>query len=161
LSTPFRLLLSRDLYLALITQARAELPNECCGLLAGRILEADADGPRRALAVGRFPLVNAAASPVEFLSDARSMLDAVRAIDRHGLDILAVYHSHPSSDPVPSRKDREQNYSPDVMNLILSLKAAEPLLRGWWLAGEEFLEAEWELVEVIAPRRLADSSGET
>src|SRR5438128_8101176 len=59
LSTPFRLELPRALHEAMIDQARAELPNECCGLLAGVIEE----GVARV--VRRFPLINAVASPVE------------------------------------------------------------------------------------------------
>ncbi len=86
----FRLHLPRRLYEEMLAQAAAELPNECCGLLAGRV----ADGV--GVVEARYPLVNAAASPREYLSDGRSMFAAVRDIDRRGLDILAVYHSHPT-----------------------------------------------------------------
>jgi proteasome lid subunit RPN8/RPN11 len=64
LSTPFRLIVPRELADAMVAQAVAELPNECCGILAG-IVDADEAG-----AIGRvrrhYPLVNAAASPKEF-----------------------------------------------------------------------------------------------
>jgi proteasome lid subunit RPN8/RPN11 len=133
----------------LIAQARAELPNECCGLLAGRIIPEPA-GPDSGL-LGRvlqeYPLVNAAASPVEFLSEPRSMFEAIRDIRRLGLEILGIYHSHPTSDPVPSRTDLERNYSADVVNLIISLTTAEPRVRAWWLLDAAFREAEWECVE--------------
>src|SRR4051812_37139689 len=74
LSTPFRLILPRHLYTAMIAQAQAELPNECCGLLAGRI-EIDDNAGR---VIERYPLINAASSPVRFLSDPHSMFAAVR-----------------------------------------------------------------------------------
>src|SRR5262245_30635694 len=123
----------------MIAQARAELPNECCGLLAGRMEGED----------GRvevcFPLVNAAASPVEYLSDPRSLFDADRAMRKLGIDLLAVYHSHPTSEPTPSRKDCECNFSEEVMNLIVSLKG-EPAVRAWWLTAEAFREADWEVI---------------
>ena len=138
MSTSFRLLLPAQLYKEMIAQARAELPNECCGLLAGRV-EA---GMGRVEA--RYSLINAAASPVEYLSDSQSMFDAVRAMRKLGIDILAVYHSHPTSEAIPSRTDRERNYSEDVMNLIVSLKG-EPEVRAWWLTAETFREAEWEI----------------
>ena len=60
-----------------------------------------------------------------------------------GFDLLAIYHSHPVSDPVPSRTDLERNYFDGVMHLILSLKAEEPILRGWWLGEKDYREAEW------------------
>ena len=124
----------------MIAQARAALPNECCGLLAGHV-----EGE-----VGRveahYPLANAAASPIEYLSDPQSMFDAVRAMRKRGIDILAVYHSHPTSEPIPSRKDCERNFSEEVVNLIVSLEKGEPAVRAWWLTGEAFREADWEVI---------------
>ena len=137
MSTRFPLVLPRAILEQMIAQARAELPNECCGLLAGR-----QSGIERC-----FPLVNEAASPVEYLSEPRSMFDAMRAIDRAGLDILAVYHSHPTSEPVPSKKDRERNYAPEVANFIISLASEPPSIRCWWLTEDSHAEAEWNLVD--------------
>lgn len=97
--------------------------------------------------VERFPLLNAAASPVEFESDPRSMLEAMRSIDRLGLEILAIYHSHPTSAPVPSKKDLARNYSPDVLNLIVSLQNQTPEMRAWWLTEESFQAGKWELID--------------
>jgi len=125
----------------MLAQAKAEQPNECCGLLAGRI-----DPDRTARVERRYPLVNEAKSPVEYLSEPSSMFAAERERRRLGLEFLAVYHSHPTSEPVPSRKDRAQNYSPDVMNLIISLKGQTPVVRAWWLEAESQREAEWEVV---------------
>jgi proteasome lid subunit RPN8/RPN11 len=130
----------------MIAQARAELPNECCGLLAGRVIPEGPAAPGTPVGEVQacYPLVNAAASPVEYLSEPRSMFEAVRDMRQLGIEVLAVYHSHPTSEPIPSRKDRERNYSPDVVNLIISLKSGEPQLRGWWLTEQDFREAAWE-----------------
>jgi proteasome lid subunit RPN8/RPN11 len=73
------------------------------------------------------------------------MFDAERAMRRQGIEVLAVYHSHPTSEPVPSRTDLERNYSSEVVNVIISLKDAEPRVRGWWLSETGYREAEWEL----------------
>jgi proteasome lid subunit RPN8/RPN11 len=121
----------------MIAHARAELPNECVGLLAG-VMEG---GMGRVVA--RFALVNDAASPVEFLSQPKSMLIAHRAMRDRGLDILAIYHSHPSSHPLPSRIDLERNYSQEVVNFIISLKEEPPMMRGWWLRENSYLELDW------------------
>jgi proteasome lid subunit RPN8/RPN11 len=93
----------------------------------------------------RYPLINQAASPREFLSEPRSMFHAEKDRRRRGLEFLAVYHSHPTSPPAPSRKDREANYSPEVVNLILSLAGPEPTARAWWIDGDTVAEAEWEI----------------
>jgi proteasome lid subunit RPN8/RPN11 len=139
---PFHLQIPRQLFESTLAHARAELPNECCGLLAGHV----ASELGQALVVRAYPLVNAAASPIEYLSDARSMFDAVRAMQREGLDVLAVYHSHPTSDPIPSRTDLERNYSEGVVSLIISLKSEPPQMRGWWLSAEGYREADWEII---------------
>ena len=74
------------------------------------------------------------------------MFAAVRDMQRCGIDIVAVYHSHPSTDAVPSQLDLERNYSPDVINLIISLKNGNPLMRGWWLTAQSMTEAEWQII---------------
>ena len=75
------------------------------------------------------------------------MYAAMKELRRNRWDVLAVYHSHPTSPAVPSRKDRERNYSERVANLIISLEAAEPDVRGWWLAASESVAAGVELIE--------------
>ena len=71
--------------------ARAEAPNECCGLLL-------LDGDR---AVEYVPATNKAASPYRF----ELYLDPERWANFE-LD-QAVVHSHPASPPRPSRTDVE------------------------------------------------------
>jgi proteasome lid subunit RPN8/RPN11 len=149
LSTPIRLVIPRGLYEDMVAQAVKELPNECCGFLAGRVVPDLADQTSsRSLGevVERFPLVNEAASPKEYLSE-RGNFEAHREIRRRGLDILAVYHSHPASDPVPSRKDLERNgWGSALVHLIISLKTEELVVRGWHLLEREYREADWRIV---------------
>jgi [CysO sulfur-carrier protein]-S-L-cysteine hydrolase len=131
----------------MLAHAVAELPNECCGLLAGRVTTKRDDDVPVGTVVRQFPLTNMAASRIEYVSDPRSMFDAYREMRSENLDVLAVYHSHPTSDPVPSRTDRERNYSPEVVNLIISLKDKRPLVRGWWLDESGHREATWRVIE--------------
>jgi len=126
----------------MLWQARAESPLECCGLLSG-VISSDGVAEVRL----RYPLVNAAASPVEFESEPASLLSAWNDINRQKLEVLAVYHSHPMSEPVPSRKDLARSWSPDVVNFILSLLHTPPMVRGWWLTDEDYQEAEWTVQE--------------
>jgi proteasome lid subunit RPN8/RPN11 len=125
----------------MVHQAQSELPNECCGLLAGRLDQGVGRVTRR------YPLVNAAASPTEFESDAKSMFAAEKSRRLDGFEILAIYHSHPRSAPVPSRTDLARNYSPQVVNLIVSLQTEVPEIRGWWLNADSYREADVEWLE--------------
>jgi proteasome lid subunit RPN8/RPN11 len=127
----------------MIAQAIAEAPRECCGLLAGTVAE---DGT--ALAIVRYPLVNVAEHPaVEYFSEPEGMFAAWRDWRSRDLDVVAVYHSHPTSPPVPSRKDLAMNYSPDVANLIVSLASSPPLVRSWRLHAEEYEEVPWDVTD--------------
>lgn len=151
MSTPFRLLVPADLVREMIAQARSEAPLECCGLLAGppALPDQGREGgvPRVGKVVRRYPLINGMQSPTRFLSDGRSMFAAVRDMRQQHIDILAVYHSHPTSDPIPSRTDLEHNYSPDVMNLIISLKCEEPVVRAWWLTDRDYTPGDWDVLD--------------
>jgi proteasome lid subunit RPN8/RPN11 len=138
--------LPRRFLVEMVHQARAELPNECVGLLAGRLVEAVE--VRAGRVERRYPLVNEAASPTKYLSDPGSMFAAHKDMRAHGLELLAIYHSHPTSEPVPSRPDLENNYyGPEVVHFIVSLSGPEPWVRGWWLTDRDYREAEWDEVE--------------
>jgi proteasome lid subunit RPN8/RPN11 len=137
---PFRLLVPRSVHDAMIAQAQAERPNECCGMLAG-VVEGEVGRVVKA-----YPLVNALASPVEYESEPRSMLEAVRDQMHLGLEVLAVYHSHPTSPPVPSKKDLARNYSEDVVSIIISLAGPAPVVGAWWLMETDYREADWQVV---------------
>ena len=130
----------RRLFDEMILHARAEFPNECCGLLAGP----DTTG---GVVARRYPLVNAAASPVAYDADPKSLFAAFKDMRHAGTELLAIYHSHPTTAPVPSRTDRARNgYGPEVVHLIVSLAGPEPVVRGWRLAETAYHEATWEVV---------------
>lgn len=145
---PFRLQVPENVLAAMIAQAVAEQPNECCGLLAG-VLEMTNEA---AMPVGRvmarFPLVNALASPTRYLSEDRNLLETHKAMRKEELELLAIYHSHPTTAPIPSRTDLANNaYEDAVVHFIISLATSPPLVRGWRLTGDSYRAEEWEVIE--------------
>jgi proteasome lid subunit RPN8/RPN11 len=136
----FRLLsVPADILTAVIAHARADVPVECCGLLAG-----SPDG-RVSL---HFPIRNDLASSTEYLTNARDMLAASKTVRAAGAEILAVYHSHPTSPPVPSAKDIAGNHWGDaVLHLIVGLSEDEPDVRAWHIAGGAYSAADWAVAE--------------
>lgn len=136
----FRLVMTPSHHEQVLNQARAEYPDECCGLLAGIVRQG------QGIVAAVYPLVNAQASPTEFVSDPRSMLQAIKAMRASRMDILAVYHSHPSSAPVPSARDLAWNYSEQVITMIVGLAQDQPEVRCWWLTASEYHPAEWAIM---------------
>lgn len=105
------LILERAQVDAMIEHARAEHPNECCGLLAGlgdRVLR---------VYHGR----NADQSPYTYRLDPQEQLRFFREIDAAGLDLVGIYHSHTQSAAYPSRTDIAKAYYPDAAYVILSI----------------------------------------
>ena len=101
---------------ALEEHARAEDPNEACGLLAFR------DGVAERYVEGR----NAAASPYRFELEVDP---DTWFLEDDGYE-LAVFHSHPETEPIPSRTDRElSGLWAGKPFLIYGLKLDE--LRAW------------------------------
>ena len=88
----------------MIEHARAELPNECCGILAGR-----GDSVERV-----FKARNADDSPYTFYIDDRDLLRIQEEIDDLGLDLLGFYHSHTWSPARPSKTDVARAYPQDA-----------------------------------------------
>jgi proteasome lid subunit RPN8/RPN11 len=133
---PFRLVIPQPLFDAMLAHARAERPNECVGFLAGTLDEG----------IGTvslcLPVVNELASPTEFRTEARSLFAAHRAMRAAGADVLAVYHSHPTTAAVPSWKDVELNtYGPAVAWVIVGLTSEPPDVCVWWLSEAGFRPA--------------------
>ncbi|MCC6446703.1 MAG: M67 family metallopeptidase [Armatimonadetes bacterium] len=85
---------------ALVSDLRSAYPREGCGFLGG------AGGKATHL----FPVANSEqASPEErYLMDSREQLRALKSIDALGLELVAIYHSHPRSEAYPSALDIER-----------------------------------------------------
>ena len=136
---PFtRLLIPRTTLVTVVAHARATLPDECCGLLAGVI----DNGAGRVSQ--HFPIRNDLASPTEYATNPRDMLDASKATRAAGTDVLAIYHSHPASVAVPSRTDLARNWwGESVVHVIVGLAGAKADVRAWWLTESVYRPAEW------------------
>lgn len=108
--------LSRALFEALLEEARRSLPHECCGLLGGQGGEV----------TQIFPATNALASPVAYEISPRELFELFRRLRAEKLELVGIYHSHPAGENVPSARDRERAYYPEIAYVILSPRADHP-----------------------------------
>ncbi len=124
--------MTKEQWSALVEHARADAPNECCGILWGR------SGVVEGLARGENPRN----SPYGYELDPRSLLRA-NELDDEGYEV-GVYHSHPRSAAEPSQTDINLATYPHWTYLIVSL-AGEPAVRGWRIVDGGYDEEEIEV----------------
>jgi [CysO sulfur-carrier protein]-S-L-cysteine hydrolase len=111
----------------LLAHARAEVPNEACGLLAGD------------LAAGRattfHPARNEEASPLRYNVHPDDLVRIIFGIEDAGDDLVAIFHSHTHTPAVPSATDLRTAQYPDAFYLLVTLSDpnARPAvaLRAW------------------------------
>jgi proteasome lid subunit RPN8/RPN11 len=63
--------------------------------------------------------------------------------------MLAIYHSHPRWQAVPSQTDLDENHHGPVPRIIVSLLGDSPDIRAWRLEPDSFEELPWTVVEPI------------
>ncbi|GGI79740.1 Mov34/MPN/PAD-1 family protein [Deinococcus wulumuqiensis] len=125
-------LLPSVLAAALWTHVRRELPRECVGALGGWVRGEQVQV--RAL----YPLPNVSPQPErEYLADPGELLRVLRAMQREGLELVALYHSHPHGPAAPSSSDRQLAAYP-VPYLIADPRHGH--LRAYLLPGGEEVE---------------------
>jgi proteasome lid subunit RPN8/RPN11 len=115
--------LPTDMHAAIIDHAMREAPRECCGIIAGR------DG----VPVQLYETRNVAPGNRLYEIDPAQLIDLeFREFPAQGLELVAIYHSHPESPAYPSATDVELAFWPDAVFLICSLADRDrPGIRGF------------------------------
>lgn len=124
--------ISRELLDEIVAHARADAPDECCGMIAAE------DG--RAVEVYR--AVNAAASPLRYEIDPQDQFRIEMAIDEAGLELGAIYHSHTRSAPYPSQTDVNLAFHPHAVYVIVGVAHPEPEVRAYRIVDSAVDEVE-------------------
>ncbi|HEX8473945.1 MAG TPA: M67 family metallopeptidase [Pyrinomonadaceae bacterium] len=125
-------------------QGEAEYPQECCGLLIGRMAE---DGGKTVWET--YPVSNAreeAARHNRSLITPQEYLRGERHARAKGLDVVGNYHSHPDHPAVPSQFDLEHAW-PTWSYIIVSVREGSAVeLRSWEMEPDRSRFNEEELV---------------
>lgn len=129
--------LPRHVYDGIIEHAKADLPNEACGLLVGK-----ADEVTR-----QFRLTNTDHSPEHFSFDPAEQFGVLKQARAEGLSIIANYHSHPETPSRPSDEDIRLAYDPDIFYLIASLATETPVLKAFSIVNGVSAEVPIEIFE--------------
>ncbi len=134
---------------AIIDHARAEYPNEACGLIIGD----------RAAAAGGRPLRfettrNEAASPYRYTIHPADLYRLTVATDDADEAFWGIVHSHTHTPAVPSPTDLAQAFYPDALYVLVSLGedeadrgAGTPSVRAWRIVDGAMHEVILDVID--------------
>jgi [CysO sulfur-carrier protein]-S-L-cysteine hydrolase len=144
---PARAVLPRPIADRIIAQARAEYPNEACGLVIG-----SAPAASGGTAVRYEACRNKAASTFRYEIHPDDLFRITVAADDADQVFWAIVHSHVKSPAVPSPTDIGLAFYPDALYILVSLSPDEadadtgqPSLRAWRILDGETHEVRLEI----------------
>jgi [CysO sulfur-carrier protein]-S-L-cysteine hydrolase len=108
------LTISGALHAKILAHARADHPDEACGVIAG---PAGQDRPERFI-----PMVNAERSPTFYRFDSMEQLRVWREMDDRDEEPVVVYHSHTATEAYPSRTDIAYASEPGAHYVLVSTR---------------------------------------
>ncbi|WP_336087875.1 M67 family metallopeptidase [Nocardia sp. SSK8] len=134
------LVIRADLVDAMVAHARADHPDEACGIIAG---PEGSDRPERFVA-----MVNAERSPTFYRFDSGEQLKVWRAMDDADETPVVIYHSHTATEAYPSRTDISYASEPDAHYVLISTRDADQHeLRSYRILEGEVTEEPVRVVE--------------
>jgi [CysO sulfur-carrier protein]-S-L-cysteine hydrolase len=142
---PATVRLPRSIAEAIAAQARAEYPNEACGLIVGDGYAAAGGSPLRYEACR-----NRAASPYRYEVHPDDLFRVTVEADDADQVLWGIVHSHVRSPAVPSPTDIGLAFYPDALYLLVSLSADQagpdgtPSLRAWRIVDDAVFEVALE-----------------
>ena len=98
----------------MVAHARADHPDEACGVIAG---PANSDRPERFI-----PMINAARSPTFYEFDSHDLLALYKDLDARNEDPVVIYHSHTATEAYPSRTDIAYASEPFAHYVLISTR---------------------------------------
>lgn len=120
----------------MIDHARKEAPNECCGILAG-------DGE---VISSIYRVESEDKGPRTFFMVPEEQFEVMMDIEKKGLEMMGIYHSHPAMPPAPSAKDIEMAFYPDCLYFIVSVwEDREPAIKAFTIVEGRVDEVEYTI----------------
>lgn len=133
------LTISRLLVEAMVAHARADHPDEACGVIAG---PEGSDRPERFIA-----MVNAERSPTFYRFDSGEQLKVWREMDRADEEPVVIYHSHTGTEAYPSRTDVAFASEPNAHYVLISTRDPDTEeIRSYRIAEGVVTEEEIEII---------------
>ncbi|MCP2334932.1 Mov34/MPN/PAD-1 family protein [Actinomadura rupiterrae] len=134
------LTIERALVDKIVAHARADHPDEACGVIAGPV---GSDRPARFVAMD-----NAERSPTFYRFDSMEQLKVWREMDDRDEEPVVIYHSHTATEAYPSRTDISYASEPNAHYVLVSTREADEVeFRSYRIVDGEVTEEEVAVVE--------------
>ena len=139
------------IYEEMLEHAASDSQNEVCGILAGNSMGHAGGGGKKNLAERIFRGENTDRSPVSFELDPRQQIEIEKELKKEGMQMLAIYHSHPEGQAYPSAKDVLLAVW-DVIYIIIGLPERgkqNPQVRAFEICGDKTKTVKEVLLRVF------------
>ena len=124
---------------AIVAHARADHPDEACGIIAG---PAGSDTPARLI-----QMMNAERSPTFYRFDSGEQLRLYRELDERDEEIVVVYHSHTGTEAYPSRTDIAYAGEPQAHYVLVSTRDPDSVeFRSYRIMDGSVTEEQVEMI---------------
>lgn len=129
------LTLTKEQLQKMIAHVNSHAPLEACGLLAGRGSKVETV----------LMVANQAQSPIRYVMDPIEQLSAFEWIDSNGLELIGIFHSHPTGPETVSPTDIAQAaYA--VVYVILARVENSWRARGFWIEDGKYNEVGLQIL---------------
>jgi proteasome lid subunit RPN8/RPN11 len=125
-----KLIFPVNYYEELVNHGQSQLPYEACGLLSGR----------NQTVQSIWKLKNELNSDRRFFVGEKTVNKTLQSIAKRDEKVLAIYHSHPTTAPVPSYTDVLNHPDVEVKMIIVSYKTKNPLVKCYHIQKGSYKE---------------------
>ncbi len=127
--------LTKEQLQKMIAHVNSHAPLEACGLLAGLNSRVESV----------LLVTNQAQSPLRYVMDPIEQLNAFEWIDSNGLELIGIFHSHPTGPETVSPTDIAQAaYA--VVHVILARVENSWRARGFWIEDGRYGEVDLQIL---------------
>ncbi|HZM64858.1 MAG TPA: M67 family metallopeptidase [Nakamurella sp.] len=135
---------------AIVAHARADHPDEACGIVAGPV---GSDRPSRVV-----QMTNAERSPTFYRFDSGEQLRLYRQLDAADEEVVVVYHSHTATEAYPSRTDISYAGEPQAHYVLASTREPDTQeFRSFRIIDGVVTEEDVEIIPAGRDVELVDS----
>ena len=127
-----------NIFEQIVVQAGEQSPIEACGILAGK----------NSIAEKLYKMTNVDKSHDHFMMEPEEQFAVMKDMRAAGMDMLAVYHSHPTTPARPSQEDIRMAFTPGVVYVIVSLlTTTKPEVKAFNIENSNVTEISVEIVK--------------